>query len=233
MAAGAAAGTLDHVAVRVVDREATTERLLRLLDWTVLQQDERLTLLGADPGRGKLTLLDAPGGSRPAPGRLVSLLLAHAPGQHAQPPVQLADGVLGSFVETAQLDPGWTHEPRHAIVGVSLRASDPPLAAALLDADFGMGIRAVGSDLALLDVGGHAQGGRLTFSRERWDVDEPDVLDHVGIQVPDASRWRERAERSGVQILRWVEGDHSRAAFARGPDDLLLEFVELTAPLGT
>lgn len=221
---------LDHVAIRVLDREATTAQLLRRLDWRVIEQTERFTLLGADPDAGKLTLLDAEGPERPEPVRLVSVVLAEASGEGVAP-LALECGLVATFVEPAELGPGYEHAPRHALVGVSLRAPDPPIAAARLEAEHGMRVDAVGREHAVVDVGHEPGSGRITLSRERWEAASSPLLDHVGVRVADARAWRARAERTDVPVVRWVEAPHSQAVFVTGPDDLLLEFVELTRPL--
>lgn len=223
--------TLDHVAIRVADRAATSAELTRLLDWRVIETTDRFTLLGAHGDHGKLTLLDAAAGDRPVPGRLVSIVLADSAGGGTRPPIALADGLVAGFVPLDELGAGWRATPRHAVVGVSLRATDPPIAAARLEAEHGMRVASMGAELAVLDVDHGAASGRITLSRERWDHDAPSMLDHVGIRVPDAEEWRRRAERAEVEVVKWVDAPHSRAVFVAGPEQLLLEFVELTRPL--
>jgi hypothetical protein len=84
----------------------------------------------------------------------------------------------------------------------------------------------------VLDVGDASPEGRITLSRESWREDAaPSMLDHIGIRVPDAASWRERAEERELEVVKWVDAPHSRAVFVAGPDHLLLEYVELTAPL--
>jgi catechol 2,3-dioxygenase-like lactoylglutathione lyase family enzyme len=74
--------------------------------------------------------------------------------------------------------------------------------------------------------------GRIMLARERVPKDgSPSMLDHIGILVDDAEQWRERAEAEGTEIVKWIEAEHSKAVFVQGPDDLLIEFVELTSPL--
>jgi hypothetical protein len=221
---------LDHVAIRVVDRDGMRDALLRELEWHVIEETERFTLLGADAEYGKLTLLDAEPGTTPRPVRIISLVLAGGPENGTAPPVALPEGLVVTFASTTALGSAWAHTPRHALIGVSLRALDPPIAAARLEAEHGMLIDTVASDLAVLEVGGPGRG-RVILSRERWNHDEVPMLDHVGVRVPSADDWREHAEQEHVEVVKWVEAPHSRAVFVSGPDELLIEFVELTRPL--
>lgn len=224
---------LDHVAIHVGDRGAFVDTLLDLLDVRVLEQTERFTLIGAHPDHGKLTLLDADDHRAPVPNRIVSIMLAESAGTAAAPPVTLTGGLVLTFASVDDLGADWADTPRHAVVGVTLRAQDPPIAGARLEAEHRMRLGMVGPDHAVLDVGATPSCGRITLSREAWATDGPSMLDHVGIRVEDAGAWRAAAESSGIEVMRWVEAPHSRAVFVSGPEDLLLEFVELTAPIGT
>lgn len=224
---------LDHVAIHVADRAAFVGALVDQLDVRVLEQTDRFTLVGAHAEHGKLTLLDAADDRPPTPSRIVSIMLAESAGTAAAPPVTLDGGLVLTFASVADLGPDWAGTPRHAVVGVTLRAQDPPLAGARLEAEHHMRLGMVGPDHAVLDVGERPSFGRITLSRESWSADEPSMLDHVGIRVEDAEAWRAAAESSGLDVTRWVEAAHSRAVFVSGPEQLLLEFVELTAPIGT
>lgn len=219
--------TLDHVAIHVHDRDATADQLVRELDWHVIERTDRFTLLGAHPDHGKLTLLDATDEQQPDPGRLLSIMLAER-GEDMPPPITISDGLIATFAPVDTLGPSWQQVPRHALVGVSLKANDPPIAAAVLEAEHGMHVDAVSPEHAVLDVDGTATSGRIILNRERWSSDADGMLDHVGIRVEDAEAWRERAERDGIEVVKWVEAEHSRAVFLAGPDGLVLEFVELT-----
>lgn len=213
--------TLDHVALRVADRTAATEELVEEFDLHVIEQTERFTLLGARDDYGKLTLLDTPDGETPTLGRIVSVVLAEPDGA-TSPPRTLRCGLVVTFTASTA--------PRHALVGLGLRAVDPPIAAAELERRHGMHVETVTPDLAVLAVGGAAAGdGHITVSRERWDEGSVPMLDHVGVRVQDAARWREHARSVDVDEVRWVEAPHSRAVFVQGPEGLLIEYVQQTA----
>lgn len=219
--------TLDHVALRVSDRAASARELTEQLDVEVIETTDRFTLVGADFASGKITLLDSEDGSVPAAGRVVSIMLSSG-GDSSPPPLQLRDGLIITFAPTAVLGPDWQRVPRHSLVGISLRACDPPLVAAEMERWHGMHVDVASRDVAVIDVGADPTNGRLALSRERWksDVDRQQMLDHVGIRVADADAWRMRAAASGVEVVRWVDAPRSRAVFVAGPDELLIEYVE-------
>jgi catechol 2,3-dioxygenase-like lactoylglutathione lyase family enzyme len=218
---------LDHLAIRVQDRSAMRDALLDALEWRVLEETDRFTLLGVDADHGKLTLLDADPGTMPRPARLLSIVLAAGEGAETPAPISFPEGLLVTFAANQELGPEFAGTPRDALVGVSMRAMDPPIMAARLEAEHGMHVDAIASDLATLDIS-EPGSGRLTLHRERWDRDTPGMLDHLGVRVDDAERWRADAEREDIGIVKWVEAPHSKAVFVTGPDDLLIEFVELT-----
>lgn len=224
--------TLDHVALRVEDRDAVAHQLVDLLDIDVIDRTDAFTLLGPDFTAGKLTLLDAHPGTTPEPVKLVSLVFATGAGRPATAPVVLDCGLVLTFHASDPDDPSLAHVPRHSLVGVVLRSDDPPIAAALLAAEFGLQAESVGADAASLSFGGDVAHGRITLVRERERVAAPDdarrarMLDHVGIRIDDADAWRVHAERSGLRIDRWVEAPRTKAVFVDGPDSLLVEYVE-------
>lgn len=219
---------LDHVALRVVDRERATDELLRHFDMRVIEQNGRLTLLGPDFGRGKVTLLDAKPGQVPEPRRLVSIVLA----EHGAvaPPVVLDTGLVVTFLDVAEL--GAEDVPRHSLVGLTVRCADPPLAAARLAAEGGLRMQSMQHDVAVLAVGDGAASGQITLTREAWShLPGGPMLDHIGLRVADAAAWRRHAEDVDADVVDWVEAEHSRALFIAGPEDLVVEFVEHTVPL--
>lgn len=225
---------LDHVAIHVASRDEFARELVDRFDMHVIERTDRFTLVGADAAHGKITLLDKVDGDGPdpVPNRIVSVVLAEASGATGQPPVTLPGGLVVTFAPIDDLGPAWSDTPRHALVGLTLRTVDPPLAAASFEREHDMHVGAVGPDHAVLDVGDASPEGRITLSREVWsDEVAPSMLDHIGIRVTDAASWRERAKARALDVVKWVEAPHSRAVFVGGPDHLLMEYVELTAPL--
>lgn len=230
---------LDHVAVRVADRPAVTAELVEALDVQVIEQNERLTLLGPSFSAGKITLLDAEPGSDPVASKIISIVLAAGAGRDADAPLLLSCGLVLTFQAGDRDDVRRVDAPRHALVGLALRSDDPPITASLLDAEYGVHADSIGADSASLTVGTSGNGGLITLVRERAPrasagdgTARVPMLDHVGIRVDDAAVWRSYAERAGLDVERWVEAEHSRAAFVNGPGGLLIEYVEQTAPMG-
>jgi len=213
----------DHVAIRVADRAAAEAELLEHFDIRVLERTDRLTLMGADPAYGKITLLDDDGPDSLSSEQVVSLVLA--PGSDADSaPVSLRSGFVVTFAERAEGD----RTPRHALVGISLRSADPPIAAAQLESVGDLDVESVGLEHAVVGAGVGVGGGRITLLRERRPGTGRSALDHIGVRVDDAGAWRARLEAQDIEIVRWVDAAHSRAVFIDGPDDVLVEFVEQT-----
>ena len=232
VAATSTPAILDHVAIHVRDRDAFAQSLTSQLDVHVIERTDHFTLVGAHADHGKLTLLDAVDDRDPTPNRIVSLVLAESPGTAGSPPLVLQGGLVLTFANIDDLGSAWADTPRHALVAVAVRADDPQAAAAQLQAGHELRIGTVGHDHAVLDVGEEDGHGRITLTREHWgDDDRPSMLDHVGIRVTDAQARREQFEQAGATIEKWVDAEHSRAVFVAGPEGLLIEYVELTAPL--
>ncbi|MCW2974635.1 MAG: Glyoxalase/bleomycin resistance protein/dioxygenase [Thermoleophilia bacterium] len=223
---------LDHVAIRVADRDAFADQLLELLDVHVIDRTERFTLIGPDFEHGKVTLLDASPGTAPTARQLVSLVLVEPSGRTVQPPVTLDNGLVLTFTSADTLGPEAAQLPRHALVGIALRSDDPAAAAAGFAAAHGMQVIAQGPDVAAVEVGEGAVDGIITLVREELPDGDAGMLDHVGVLVEDAAAWRDAFEHDGDPIDRWVEAPHSRAVFVPGPDDVLVEFVEQLVPMG-
>lgn len=230
---------LDHVAIRVADRDATAAALVDALDVHVIERTERFTLVGPDFAHGKITLLDAEPGGEAVADRIVSLVLAERPGRGSTPPLVFDGGLVVTFQSVDELGAEGSDVPRHSLVGVTLRSDDPPIAAAHLEAEHGMRVESVSPEVAVLSTHGPVANGRITLVRERMrdavptaSGAVPATLDHVGIRVEDAAAWRTHAEELDAEIVRWVDAPHSRAVFVAGPEELLVEFVEHTAPIG-
>ncbi|MEO6867259.1 MAG: hypothetical protein ABI200_04485 [Gaiellales bacterium] len=219
---------LDHVAIRVMDRAATTAELLNLLEVEVIEQTERFTLIGPHADFGKITLLDAEGDEAPSAERIVALMLTGGVHGASTPPIELKCGLRLTFVDAAQIAPHGHDLPQHALVGMSLRASDPSMVAAELKRMHGMHIDSVGAEVAMVSIG-EAGNGRISISRERWDSTRPALLDHIGFRISDVNLWEHEAIERGIEVVRRVEAPHSTAVFVTGPEQLLLEYVELTA----
>jgi catechol 2,3-dioxygenase-like lactoylglutathione lyase family enzyme len=225
--------SLDHVAMRVVDRDAFTEELLEAFELRVIERTERFTLIGPDFEHGKITLLDAEPGPRPEAQQLVSLVFAEQPDAIDATPRVLSNGVVVTLQSTDDLGDSGGHLPRHSLVGVVLRSEDPERAGANFAAQQGMHVRSEARDVVTVEVGAGAGDGLITLLRAGGEpVMGPDPLDHLGVLVDDAAAWRDALGADGGVIDRWVEAPHSRAVFVPGPDGVIVEFVEQLAPMG-
>jgi len=221
---------LDHVAIRVVNRDAFADQLLDHFDWRVIDRTDRFTLIGPDFEHGKVTLLDAEPDGQPVATRLVSLVLVELAGRPVPAPVHLDNGLVVTFTSAERVGMGASRLPRHALIGLVLRSSDPEAAADSFAAQHGMRVISRSAEVAAVEVGENAAAGMITLLREAIPAG-PSLLDHVGVLVDDAAAWRDAFEAEGGPIDRWVEAAHSRAVFVPGPDDVLIEFVEQLAPM--
>lgn len=226
---------LDHVALRVTDRDAVAAELVERLDVEVIDRTDTFTLIGPSFTAGKITLFDAEPGARPTPIRLVSLVLAAGTADTATAPVVLSCGLVLSFRPPAEDGSDLVGVPRHSLVGIVVRSDDPPISAARLAAEFGLVPDSIGVDVATLSFGGEHSDGVLTLVRERPDLagmsdDVVPLLDHVGVRVEDAAAWRAHAEHVGLHVDRWVEAPRTQAVFVDGPDGMLVEYVEHIVP---
>lgn len=234
LAAPAGARVLDHIAIRVEDRDACAAELTDRLDVHVIDRTEKFTLIGPSFTAGKITLFDAEPGTTPEPQRIVSLVLATGPGGAAEAPIILGCGLVITFNANSgdESDPDDSvpaDTPRHSLVGVVLRSMDPPIAAARLEADFGMRTDSISGDAASLSFAGEHSGGVVTLVRERMEAQSANgvpMLDHIGVRVDDARAWHAHAEQTSLHIDRWVEAPRTNAVFIAGPESVLIEYVE-------
>jgi hypothetical protein len=196
----------------------------------VIEKTDRFTLIGPSFSHGKITLLDSTSSERPRADQLFSIQLAESKGvEHA--PVTLECGVVITTTPFDVLGIDDPEFPRHAVVGVSLRCVDPPIAAARFAAEHDMAVDSVRPDVAVVDVGQGTADGRIVLLRERAEPGDEPVLDHIGIRVGNAAARRDQIAERDIEVLRWVEAPNSNAAFVSGPDGVVLEYVEHTNSL--
>lgn len=209
---------LDHVAVRVADRDATTARLTEALDVHVVERNDRLTLVGATATAGKLTLFDAPEGGPLAGGILVALLLTEPDG-HARDPIELDGGVRIEFGTHGRVG---ADVPRHALVGATLMAEDPAATAREYVTRYGFQACGIGPETASVAAG----SGVLTIVRGAVPADGLPVLDHIGLLVDSSDAHEREAAASDISVLDVVDAANARAVFLDGPSHVRLEYVE-------
>lgn len=216
---------LDHVAVRVTDRDGTAERLCEVLGFHVMERNDRLTLVGRDARRGKVTLFDA--AARPDPGPLRSIAVA----------VDGVDAVAARAegrLRVEQLGPG---EVRLSTGdGLTVDAIDRP---GLVAGDLERVVLAVSDpeaarqDLLRLGfapgAGGEVVAGVTSVRLEQGPEapsSAPTLLHHLGLLVASSDAHRRGLEELGFAIEELVDAANTRAVFTRGPDGISLEYVE-------
>ena len=202
---------LDHVALYVDDPRRVADALLARLPLRILEETDDFVLVGRRPELGKLTFFGAPG-PREA-GQLVRIGIA-VPCAMASSSVDLA-GEL-----SVELVPG----PRDGEVDldhVALRVADPPASArAWLELGF-----------ERMERVGPVERVRLGSSFVELHPGTPPaterpLLNHVGLLVESADDARASALERGLEVTRFVEAEHSRAAFLAGPDGVEVELIE-------
>jgi catechol 2,3-dioxygenase-like lactoylglutathione lyase family enzyme len=89
----------------------------------------------------------------------------------------------------------------------------------------------VASELA--ELGFARQDGRLAVAdkhvrleRSEPGVPERPLLNHLALLVESAGAVREEAERRGLEVDRVVDAENTIAVFVRGPEGVLIEYVE-------
>jgi catechol 2,3-dioxygenase-like lactoylglutathione lyase family enzyme len=216
-----AARSLDHVALWVADRKPIAEILCQHFGMHVIGEGEDFTLVGVDAREGKLTLFDAEGPREAGAldaivlrvGDLrnaLDLLPAYFEVERSEGValVRLPEGLRIGIVEAGGLDYDLDH--------VVLRVDDP---------------ERTGAELA--DLGFAREDGRLVVADREIRLqaggtgatDRP-LLNHLALLVDSADAVRAEAERRELEIDRMVDAENTLAVFVRGPDGLLVEYVE-------
>jgi catechol 2,3-dioxygenase-like lactoylglutathione lyase family enzyme len=216
-----AAQTLDHVALWVADRNALAAFLCDHLGMHVIERSDEFTLVGADARRGKLTLFAAQGPRHPGVLERVVLRVSDLGAALSRLPADLRvvreDGVvrfqapegLGLGLTVAE---GLDYDLDHVV----LRVPDPDRTAGRL-AELGFARRDGALGVADKDVRLEAGGDGES---------ESPLLNHLALLVDSAEGLRERAEERGVEVEKVVDAENTLAVFVRGPDRILIEYVE-------
>jgi catechol 2,3-dioxygenase-like lactoylglutathione lyase family enzyme len=218
---------LDHIALYMADRDAAAGFLTTKLGLHVVDKTDRYTLVGAGGRVGKLTLFDAPEGTRPSPGVIERIDLRVADPGSAAARLPRDAGVEerdGAFLFTGPeglplaLVPGAGDFTDYDLDGLALGSGDPEGAAG--------GFVEMGfepdEEPATVRAGEYRM--RLVFSTP--DGVEGPMLYHLGCLVDSANDHRIEAERRGLEIQNWVEGPNTLAVFVLGPEGVSVEYVE-------
>ncbi len=216
-----AANSFDHVALWVNDRDPLTELLCDHLGVHVIERGDDFTLIGVDALEGKLTLFDAEGPREPGVLERVVLRVSDLDAAAARLPGDLAverrdglvtldapEGLRLGLTEAAGLDYDLDH--------VVLRVPEPERTARGLE-ELGFarrnGALGVADRRVVLEVGGNREGERP-------------LLNHLALLVDSAEQVRDEAEQRGIEVEKVVDAPNTIAVFLRGPDGILIEYVE-------
>ena len=213
--------SFDHVALWVSERGPLTELLCERLGLHVIDRTDEFTLVGADAREGKLTLFDAEGERDPGLLERVVLrvndledALARVDGDHAisrEGASALLTGPQGLGLELREAD-GLDYD----LLGVVLRVADPEATARGLA---GLGFERDGARLAI--------GDRTLELVTGGDGDsERPLLNHLAMLVDAADEVRRVATDRGIEVEKTVDAENTLAVFLRGPEHILLEYVE-------
>jgi catechol 2,3-dioxygenase-like lactoylglutathione lyase family enzyme len=213
--------SFDHVALWVDARDAIAEFAYANLGMHEIERTDTFTLIGVDAKEGKLTLFDAEG-PREA-GALEAIVLRVSDLRNALDllpdefrversegvaHVALPEGLRIGIAEAEGLDYDLDH--------VVLRVDDP---------------ERTGAELA--DLGFARGDGRLVVADREVRLrpggagatNRP-LLNHLALLVDSADEVRAEAERRELEIDKVVNAENTLAVFVRGPDGLLVEYVE-------
>ena len=213
--------SFDHVALWVSDRGPLTELLCERLGLHVIDSTDDFTLVGADAREGKLTLFEAEGERDPgliervilrvndlddAVSRLGDELTVERDGSTAT--FEGPQGLGLGLVESDGLD--------YDLDGAVLRVADPERAAnelAALGFERRDGVLAIADRHLALEPGGDGDSTRP-------------MLNHLAMLVDSADEVRRFAEERGIEVEKTVDAENTIAVFLRGPERILLEYVE-------
>ena len=218
---------LDHIALYMSRRDAAAEFLTSHLSFHVVDHTERYTLVGAGGRLGKLTLFDAPEGTSTAPGAIERINVRVADPESAadrlapEAAVERRDGgYIFSGPEGLRfaLVSGEGNFTDYDLEGLILRSEAPEETARhFVDMGFSPGedattVRAGEYRLHLVPSG----PGEMTQG----------MLYHLGCLVDSAQEHRKEAKERGLEIQDFVEGPNTLAVFVRGPEGVIVEYVE-------
>ena len=218
---------LDHIALYMGDRDAAAEFLTTHLGFHVVDHTDRYTLVGAGGRVGKLTLFDAPRGTRPSPGEIARITVrvadpaaaaARLPGEAGAEPADGGYSFTGPEGLPLALVSGEGEFVDYDLGGFVLRSGTPEESArTFVEMGFAAGddattVRAGDYQISLTGPAPGENGGGMLF--------------HVGCLVGSAEDHRREAKERGLEVQDFVDGPNTLAVFVRGPEDVSVEYVE-------
>lgn len=218
---------LDHIALYMNDRDSAAGFLTSHLGFHLIDRTDRYTLVGAGGRIGKLTLFDAPEGTKPSPATIERINVRVADLQSAASQLPREADVeswedeypfTGPEGLPFALIPGEGQFTDYDLEGLVLRSNDPEGSAREF---VKMGF-APGEDDTIVKAGEY----RLHLVPSTPDKEAQEMLYHLGCLVESAEDHRKEAEEQGFEIQDFVEGPNTLAVFVRGPEDVSVEYVE-------
>ena len=222
---------LDHIALYMSDRDSAAGFLTSHLGFHIIDRTDRYTLVGAGGRIGKLTLFDAPEGTKPSPAAIerINVRVADLESAASQLPSQLPrEAEVESWEDVYlftgpeglpfALVPGEGEFADYDLEGLVLRSNDPEKSAH----DFVRMGFAPGEDDTIVKAGEY----RLHLIPSTLNKEAQEMLYHLGCLVGSAEDHRKGAEEQGFEIQDFVEGPNTLAVFVRGPEDVSVEYVE-------
>ena len=215
------ANSLDHVALWIAERDPLAQFLTNNLGMHVIERGDDFTLLGVDAKRGKLTLFDAEGPREAGALERVVLRVGDRDEALAALPGEVSvdrGGEVATFEAPGGLrlgliaGDGVDYDLDHVV----LRVPDPDSAAtgfAELGFERRNGTLQVADKAVLLEPGGEPEGERP-------------LLNHLALLVDSMEEIKAEAERRGLQIDKVVDAENTLAVFVRGPEGIVVEYVE-------
>lgn len=217
---------LDHIALYLSDRDTAAEFLTSHLGFHVVDRTERYTLVGAGGRIGKLTLFDAPDGSKPRPRVIerINIRVEDPDSAAARLPREAeVEPQGGEYFFTGPeglpfaLVPAEGEFTDYDLEGLLLRSRDPEESArGFVQMGFGQG------GATTVKAGKY----RLRLVPDTPGRGAPEMLFHLGCLVESAKDHRKEAEEQGFEIQDFVEGPNTLAVFVRGPEGVSVEYVE-------
>jgi catechol 2,3-dioxygenase-like lactoylglutathione lyase family enzyme len=218
---------LDHIALYMRRRDAAAAFLTSHLGFHVVDHTDRYTLVGAGGRLGKLTLFDVPEGTSVAPGTIERINVRVADPEFAAdrlPPEAAVEQRDGGYIFSGPeglrfaLVPGEGDFTDYDLEGLVLRSESPEESARRF-VDMGF---SPGEDATTVRAGEY----RLHLVPSGPNEKAKGMLYHLGCLVDSAQEHREEAEERGLEIQDFVEGPNTLAVFVRGPEDVIVEYVE-------
>jgi len=220
--------TLDHVALWVADRDQIADFVTSHVGMHVVDRTDAFTLVGSDARRGKLTLFAEDGPRERGHLKHVALRVNDLERALQKLPnhldVERRDGAAFFDVsEGLRIGLVQAHtETEYDLDHTALFSANPDKTAAQYERLGFARIEPGESGAPRVEVG----GAFVEFHDGHATEPEKPLLNHLAMRVESADEHIEEAKELGVEIDRVVDAANTYAVFLRGPERVLLEYVE-------